>query len=207
MLRVGLTGGIGSGKTTVARIFESLGIPVYNADEAAKRIMVESPAIREAITEKFGPESYTNGELNRAHLSKIVFSDKEKIDWLNALVHPATIENATKWMQQQKAPYVIKEAALLFESGAASELDYIIGVTAPAALRIQRVIKRDQSDPSQVKKRIDLQLEESLKLKLCDFTIVNDETSPLLSQILKIDQELKHLAANPKPAEFSPNPL
>ena len=207
MLRVGLTGGIGSGKTTVARIFESLGIPVYNADEAAKRIMVESPAIREAITEKFGPESYTNGELNRAHLWKIAFSDKEKIDWLNALVHPATIENATKWMQQQKAPYVIKEAALLFESGAASELDYIIGVTAPAALRIQRVIKRDQSDPSQVKKRIDLQLEESLKLKLCDFTIVNDETSPLLSQILKIDQELKHLAANPKPAEFSPNPL
>jgi dephospho-CoA kinase len=117
------------------------------------------------------------------------------------------MEDATVWMQQQKAPYVIKEAALLFESGAASELDYIIGVTAPAALRIQRVIKRDQSDPSQVKKRMDLQLEESLKQKLCDFTIVNDETSPLLSQILKVDQELKHRAATLKPAEFSPNPL
>ena len=207
MLRVGLTGGIGSGKTIVARIFESLGVPVYNADEAAKRIMVERPALKEAIIDKFGPESYTNGELNRAHLSKIVFSDKEKIDWLNALIHPATIEDANKWMQQQNAPYVIKEAALLFESGAASELDYIIGVTAPENLRIQRVIKRDHSDPSQVKKRIDLQLEESLKQKLCDFTIVNDESSPLLSQILKIDQELKHRAANPKPAEFSPNPL
>jgi dephospho-CoA kinase len=207
MLRVGLTGGIGSGKTTIARIFESLGIPVYNADEAAKRIMVEHPAIKEAITEKFGPESYINGELNRAHLSKIVFSDKDKIDWLNALIHPTTIDDANKWMQQQNAPYVVKEAALLFESGAASELDYIIGVTAPENLRIQRVIKRDKSDPLQVKKRIDLQLEESLKQKLCDFTIVNDESSPLLSQILKIDQELKHRAATPKPAEFSPNPL
>jgi dephospho-CoA kinase len=207
MLRVGLTGGIGSGKTTIARIFESLGTPVYNADEAAKRIMNQRPAMREAILEKFGPDAYVNGELNRAHLSKIVFSDKEKIDWLNALIHPATIEDAKEWMQQQKAPYVIKEAALLFESGAASELDYIIGVTAPEALRVQRVIKRDQLDPSQVKKRIELQLEESLKQKLCDFTILNDEVSPLLPQILKIDKELKKRSTQLRPAEFSPNPL
>lgn len=207
MLWVGLTGGIGSGKTTVAHIFASLGIPTYNADEAAKRLMIENVAIRKAITEKFGSDSYSGEELNRSHLSKIVFADPEKLNWLNTLIHPVTIADAHGWMKQQNSPYLIKEAALLFESGAAKDLDYIIGVTAPESLRISRVVKRDGIDASQVKKRIALQVEESLKLKLCDFIIDNDETTPLLSQVLEIDKQLRKRAMQVAPSQSEPTPL
>lgn len=202
MLRVGLTGGMGSGKTTVASIFASFGIPTYNADEAAKQLMNDNAAIRTAIIDKFGNESYIGKELNRLHLSKIVFSDPEKLNWLNTLIHPITISDAQRWMDQQKSPYLIKEAALLFESGASKDLDLIIGVTAPEKLRIARVLERDQTDISQIKKRIELQLEESLKMKLCDFVINNDEVTPLLAQVLQIDKEIRKRAMQVKPSQF-----
>lgn len=201
MLRIGLTGGIGSGKTTVARIFLSLGIPTFNADESAKRLMSENEDLRNAIIDKFGINSYNGKDLNRAHLAKLAFADPEKLRWLNALIHPLTIADAKKWMDAQQSPYVIKEAALLFESGAATGLDFVIGVTAPETLRINRIIQRDKTDLAQAKKRIESQMEESLKVKLCDFVINNDETTPLLPQVLKIDEELRKRASQATPSQ------
>ena len=144
VLHLGLTGGIGSGKTTVAKIFELLGVPVYYADDAAKRIMNEDDELKTAIQKQFGREAYDNGELNRAYLSARVFNDPFQLEILNSLVHPATIRDAAKWMSQQKTSYTIKEAALIFESGSAEYLDYVIGVYSPADLRIKRTMERNQ---------------------------------------------------------------
>src|SRR5690242_3390752 len=135
MLKVGLTGGIGSGKTTVARIFEVLGIPVYYADDATKQLMNNDPGIKESIIKNFGERSYVNNTLDRKWLASIVFNDKEKLALLNSLTHPATIRHAEEWMKKQTTPYIIKEAALLFESGANLSLDKVIGVYAPLPLR------------------------------------------------------------------------
>lgn len=192
-LRVGITGGIGSGKSTVARIFEVLGIPVYYADAAARRLMNDDESLRQSIVQAFGTEAYTGHELNRSYIANVVFNNPEKLALLNALTHPATIRDAENWMQQQKAPYVLKEAALIFESGSAAGLDYVIGVFAPEALRIQRVMYRDGISREQVKQRIDRQIEESVKMKLCDFVIRNDEQEMLIPQVLKLHQYLDSL--------------
>ncbi len=190
MLRVGLTGGIGSGKTIVARIFEVLGIPVYYADSEAKRIMNEKMEVKASIIKYFGKESYINDQLNRSHLSSQVFGDNYKLDLLNSIVHPATISDAEEWMQQQHSPYSIKEAALLFEAGAAEHLDLVIGVTAPHAVRLKRVIERDQVTREHVLKRMMNQVNDSIKMKLCDFVIVNDEQTMVLPQVLEIHRKL-----------------
>ena len=188
MLRIGLTGGIGSGKSTVARIFEVLGIPVYKADDEAKRLMTEDATLRSNIISSFGKASYTNDILNRKYLSEQVFNDSEKIKLLNSLVHPATLKDAAEWMEKQKAPYVIKEAALIFESGSEKMLDYVIGVKAPLALRIERTIKRDNVTSDEVQARIDLQIDEEEKLHLCDYIIVNDEKQMLIPQVLALHE-------------------
>ena len=188
MLRIGLTGGIGSGKSTVARIFEVLGIPVYKADDEAKRLMTKDATLRSNIISSFGKASYTNDILNRKYLSEQVFNDSEKIKLLNSLVHPATLKDAAEWMEKQKAPYVIKEAALIFESGSEKILDYVIGVKAPLALRIERTIKRDNVTSDEVQARIDLQIDEEEKLHLCDYIIVNDEKQMLIPQVLALHE-------------------
>ena len=188
MLRIGLTGGIGSGKSTVARIFEVLGIPVYKADDEAKRLMTKDATLRSNIISSFGKASYTNDILNRKYLSEQVFNDSEKIKLLNSLVHPATLKDAAEWMEKQKAPYVIKEAALIFESGSEKMLDYVIGVKAPLALRIERTIKRDNVTSDEVQARIDLQMDEEEKLHLCDYIIVNDEKQMLIPQVLALHE-------------------
>ena len=188
MLRIGLTGGIGSGKSTVARIFEVLGIPVYKADDEAKRLMTEDVTLRSNIISSFGEASYTNDILNRKYLSEQVFNDSEKIKLLNSLVHPATLKDAAEWMEKQKAPYVIKEAALIFESGSGKMLDYVIGVKAPLALRIERTIKRDNVTSDEVQARINLQMDEEEKLHLCDYIIVNDEKQMLIPQVLALHE-------------------
>lgn len=190
MIRVGLTGGIGSGKSTVARVFEVLGIPVYYADEATRQLMNTDEALKKEIIKHFGEESYSNGRLNRPYIASIVFNDKEKLDLLNALTHPATIRHANDWMQQQTTPYVIKEAALIFESGSAENLDYVIGVSAPKPLRIQRVMERDQISAEEVQKRMDRQLSEDMKMKLCDFVLVNNEQELLTPQVLALHEQL-----------------
>ena len=190
MLKIGLTGGIGSGKSTVAKVFEVLGIPVYYADEEAKRLMNEDEVLKEKIQELFGAESYTNGLLNRKYIADIVFHDPKKLEQLNALVHPLTINDANNWLQQQTTPYAIKEAALIFETGIHEYLDYVIGVYAPAPLRIQRVIERDNISLEAVMARMSKQMDEEEKMRLCNFVINNDEQQLLIPQVLALHEKL-----------------
>lgn len=194
MIKVGLTGGIGSGKTTVARIFETLGIPVYYADDAAKRLMNSNEELKSLIIKHFGEESYQQGELNRKYIASIVFNDKEKLELLNSLTHPVTMQDALVWMNKQTTPYVIKEAALLFESGAAEQLDYIIGVYAPQHIRIKRVMDRDKTTIEEVMKRVSRQIDEEMKMKLCDFVITNNAQQLVIPQVLELDKKFKALA-------------
>jgi len=189
MLKIGLTGGIGSGKTTVAKVFEVLGIPVYYADEAAKRLMNEDENLKEKLQQQFGKQTYIDEKLNRSYLSSIVFNDPEKLVILNSIVHPATIEDAARWMKKQKAPYVIKEAALIFESGSQKDLDKVIGVYAPTPLRILRVIKRDAIGKEEILARMDKQLDEEMKMRLCDYVIKNDEREMVLPQVLELHKK------------------
>jgi dephospho-CoA kinase len=190
MLKVGLTGGIGSGKTTVAQIFEVLSIPVYYADPAARHLMNNDPELKNKIIASFGPNTYKHGELDRAYLGSVVFSDTEQLNLLNSIVHPVTIQNSEIWMKNQKASYAIKEAALIFEAGLEKHLDYIIGVTAPESLRIQRVVERDHVPMEKVLDRMKNQMDEKEKISRCDFVIQNDGIQPLLPQILTIHQSL-----------------
>lgn len=193
-LRIGLTGGIGSGKSTVAKVFEVLGVPVFYADVVAKEIMNINAVLRKHLIEAFGKEVYANNVINRSYLSSIVFKDATQLERLNAIVHPITIAEAEQWFRQQTTPYVIKEAALLFEAGTAKELDYIIGVSAPKKLRVERVMKRDGISKEQVLQRMSKQMDEAEKIKLCDFVLVNDEQQMLLPQIIKLHKELLLLA-------------
>ena len=194
MVRVGLTGGIGSGKSTVAHVFEILGIPVYYADKEAKRLMNEDPEIRKQVIAHFGQEAYADNLINRRFLAEIVFKDKEKLQLLNSLVHPITIAKAEEWMQMHDTPYVIKEAALIFESGSQEGLDYIIGVSAPLHVRIQRTMKRDNVSREEVLRRMQNQIQESIKMRLCDFVIRNDDQHLVLPQALALHEKLKRLA-------------
>lgn len=193
MLRIGLTGGIGSGKSVVAKVFETLGIPVYYADDAAKMLMNMNAELKAAIIKNFGEGSYTNGELNRKYMATIVFNDKEKLELLNSLTHPATIRNAEEWIKQQTSPYIIKEAALLFESGANKILDHVIGVYAPLPLRIKRVMARDGATEEEIMKRINRQMDEKKKMKRCDFVITNDEQELVIPQVLELDKKFRVL--------------
>lgn len=192
MLRVGLTGGIGSGKSTVAAIFEVIGIPVTYADDEAKRLMNEDPGLREAIIRDFGAEAYSGGTLDRKYLAGKVFSDAAKLQLLNSLVHPVTIREGRRWMLEQGAhhPYAIREAALLFESVAAGELDFIVGVYAPPSLRIHRAMQRDTVTREEVLRRMSNQIDEDIKMRLCDAVIRNDETEAVIPQVLALHQRL-----------------
>ncbi|HRI19304.1 MAG TPA: dephospho-CoA kinase [Panacibacter sp.] len=194
MLKVGLTGGIGSGKSTVAAIFETLGIPVFDADSVAKNIMNEDEALKQKIKETFGEAAYSDGILNRKYIAGIVFNDATKLEQLNAFVHPAAIAAGEKWASEQTTPYTIKEAALFFESGSAAGIDYIIGVYAPQHLRIQRVMQRDGTTRDEVLARINKQIDEDIKMKLCDFVVVNDEQQLLIPQVTALHEKFLMLA-------------
>jgi dephospho-CoA kinase len=189
-LRIGITGGIGSGKSTVAKVFEVIGIPVYYADDAAKRLMNEDPQLQQQIVDLFGPTAYSNNQLDRKYIAQVVFNNKEKLQQLNALVHPATIADGERWMQQQTSPYAIKEAALIFESGTQGQLDYVIGVSAPAALRIHRAMKRDHVSREEILSRMNKQIQETIKMRLCDFIIYNDEQQLVVPQVLALHEKL-----------------
>mgnify|MGYP001158027712 FL=1 len=190
MYRVGLTGGIGSGKSTVARILETLGIPVYYADDAAKQIMNTDLGLRKEIQAHFGVAAYADGQLDRKYLAGIVFNDPEKLSLLNSLIHPITIRHSEQWFRRQSAPYAVREAALLFESGASENLDFIIGVYAPKQIRLQRVINRDGLSADEIQKRMSRQINEEMKMKLCDAVIRNDEQQLVIPQVMEIHQLL-----------------
>lgn len=192
MLKVGVTGGIGTGKSTVCRIFSILGIPVYDSDRQAKILMVKDKSLIGKIKKHFGNESYLeDDELNTSYLAATVFDNKEKLKQLNSLVHPAVKKDFEFWASNQDAPYSIKEAALLVETGSYKELDALIVVTAFEKLKIERVLKRDKNrNIDQVKSIINNQLSDDEKKKYADFVINNDENHPILSQVLQIHNEL-----------------
>jgi dephospho-CoA kinase len=194
MLKVGLTGGIGAGKSTVAHIFEVLGIPVYHADQEAKRLMQTNPTLIEKIKIAFSEKAYVEGILDRKYLSSLVFNDKQKLELLNSIVHPFTIQDSIEWMKKQNSPYVIKEAALIFESGSQGEFDVIIGVFAPPAMRIHRTIQRDQVEREKVLSRMEKQLDENIKMKLCDHVLINNEQTLLTPQVIALHEQLIKLS-------------
>ncbi|MGC4022707.1 MAG: dephospho-CoA kinase [Cyclobacteriaceae bacterium] len=189
-LRIGVTGGIGSGKSLVCKIFATLGVPVYDADTRAKMLMTEDLILLEQIKNKFGSEAYSSGTLNREYLSKRVFNDPEKLKELNSLVHPRVAEDSERWIQSNKdRKYIVKEAALLYESGSYKSLDKIIVVTAPEEVRIKRVLKRDQGRTKEdLLKIIKSQMSEEEKVGRADFIITNDESELLIPQVLKLHE-------------------
>ena len=195
MLKIGITGGIGSGKTTVCRVFELLGIPIFYADTVAKLIMNTDPALKEEILKTFGEKSYLmDGELNRSYISSIVFKNEFELNKLNALVHPAVFRAFDKWLAiHHDAPYIIKEAALLFETKSYTMCDLSVLVVSPEALRVKRVIARDAISQDEIALRMKRQLSDEQKMKLADHILFNDESRLLIPQILELDQQFLNI--------------
>lgn len=191
-LKIGITGGIGSGKTTVCKIFEALDIPVYYADERAKWLMVNDSELIQGVKKEFGEAAYDPaGNLNRQYLSNIVFDNPDKLAKLNALVHPAVARDSSAWNQAQTGvTYTLREAALIYEAGIDKQLDFVIVVTAPLETRIQRVVDRDQTTRAAVEARIARQMPEAEKVQRADFVIYNDGERALIPQVLAIHEEL-----------------
>jgi dephospho-CoA kinase len=192
MLKIGITGSIGAGKSTVAGIFKVLGVPVFDADATAKSILNSDLELREQIIAAFGSETYKNGLLDRKYLATLVFNNPDQLAKLNALVHPATIKAADTWAkhwEEQGSAYIVKEAALLFEAGTNIGLDFIIGVTAPEDLRITRVMTRDHVTREEVLKRMQHQLDDTQKMERCDIVIDNNEKALLIPQVLTLHQQ------------------
>lgn len=189
--KVGITGGIGSGKSFVSKLFKTMGVPFYDADKEAKKLMNSHPTIRKGLRATFGEAVYdAEGHLNRSWLSEQVFHDASKLEKLNAIVHPIVIQDAVDWSDRQTNPYSLKEAALLYESGSYKTLDYSILVIAPEEIRIQRVMQRDNATRENVIARINKQMSDEEKKKYADFIIINDGVLPLIPQIYSIHQQI-----------------
>ena len=196
MLKIGLTGGIGSGKTTISRILKVLGASVYAADERARELMNSNMDLIRSVTALFGDESYRNGVLNRAFIASIVFSDSSKLKALNALVHPLVFDDFLSWSDQQNSGhYVIHEAAILFETGLYKKFDYNILVCSPAELRIKRIMARDKQSEDDIRARMQQQWTDEQKMKLADFTIENNEKTMILPQVLNLHNKFVSLQA------------
>jgi dephospho-CoA kinase len=190
MLKMGITGGIGSGKTTVCHLFEVLGIPVFYADEAARALMDEDAALMAAISTLFGDHIYQSGKLDRPAVSTAVFAHPEKLAALNALVHPAAVAAADRWMHAQKTPYAIKEAAIFFESGTYIGVDVMIGVSAPVEVRIARAMSRSRLTREEVLARMARQMDDDEKMRRCDYVINNNGNTAVIPQVLALHQQL-----------------
>lgn len=195
-LQIGITGGIGSGKTLVCHIFALLGVPVYDADSRAKTLMTTDGILVSQIKKEFGVLSFrADGSLDREYLAENVFSNPDKLKVLNSLVHPRVGEDYAHWVTEQRSSYVLKEAALLFEAKSNRALDKIIVVSAPEELRIQRVLQRDKHRTElQVKDIIRNQLEDDKKVKLADYVILNDERTPLIPQVIALHKQFLSMA-------------
>tara|TARA_R110002049_G_scaffold762_9_gene5085 strand:+ start:936 stop:1523 length:588 start_codon:yes stop_codon:yes gene_type:complete len=190
MMIVGLTGGIGSGKSTVGKMFQKLGVPLYNSDIEAKKLMSRSKRIRTKIEALLGSQSYLDGELNREYIAKSVFKDKKLLQDLNNIVHPAVRRHFISWAKKRKEPYVIQETAIIFENGNSEFYDKIVLVTAPTDVRIQRVVDRDGIAPSAVEERISHQWPDSKKEKLSDFVIENMDLEATQKKVSQIHHKL-----------------
>lgn len=196
MIKVGITGGIGSGKTTVAKMFAEKGIPIYNADMRAKYLMTYDKLLKSQIIEEFGKNVYhRNGRLNRKVLASIIFNDKSQLSKINALVHPAIARDGAAWYKAQKTSYAIKEAALMIESGSHKELDILIVVTADIHERIKRVQKRDKATIKEVEARIKNQLSDADRLVHADYVIDNNDFEMLQEQVDALHKELLSMEA------------
>ena len=193
MILIGLTGGIGSGKSTVAKMFENLGVPIYNADVEAKRIMEDQPEVVNKLRKAFGDATYINGSLNRKYLADVVFNSKEKLKTINSIVHPAVGHDFIEWANKQETPFVIQESALIFENNKQNKFDSIINVIASLDDRIERVKKRDGLSEKKIKERMQHQLSDEDISNKSDFTVINDKLEHTKHQVSIIFSELHQL--------------
>lgn len=191
---VGLTGGIGSGKTTVSKFFEDLGVPVYIADEEAKKLMNTSKILIKKITNLFGDKAYINNKLNKDFIASKIFSDKTLLEQMNGIVHPKVGKHFNKWVSKQTHPYVIKEAAIIFENNSYKQFDFIITVIAEEDLRIKRLLNRDQTTKEKIKAIMQNQWSDEKKVELSDFVIENKDLLDTKKQVLKIHETLLKLS-------------
>ena len=191
MMVVGLTGGIGSGKSTIAKAFAALGIAVFNSDEQAKALIATDAQVKERIIAAFGEEAYQNGEYNRTYIAQIVCNNSEKLAILSGIVHPALAKYFNQWAKKQTSPYVLKEAAILFESGSYKDCDYIITVTAPEEVRIARVMARDHCTEAQVRARMAQQWSDAERIALSNVVIENVDLESAKEQVKRINDELR----------------
>ena len=185
---LGLTGGIGSGKTTVAKMFTALGVPIYNADDEAKVLMQSSEKIKSKIIELFGEKAYLKNSLNRSYIAQIVFKDKEKLNTFNAIIHPEVSAHFNTWVSLQSHPYVVKEVAILFEIDAQNQFDFILTITAPQQTRIDRVMLRDNKTYDEVLSIIQNQWSDSKKIEKSDFVIYNEDINQTKNEVIKINK-------------------
>lgn len=190
MVIVGLTGGIGSGKTTILKCFESFGIPVYIADDEAKALMNRSKVIKRKLIDLFGKSAYKDGKLNRPYLASKIFNNQILLSKMNAIVHPKVASHFKRWLKKQNAPYIIKEAAIIFENNLESNYNYIITVVADEDLRIKRVMKRDEASKEKIQSIISNQLPDAVKIEKSDFVITNNDLSSAKTQAFEIHQQL-----------------
>ena len=194
MLKAGITGGIGSGKTSACMIFETLGISVYYADVRAKQLMNTDPELKAALKGCFGKDIYREETLDRRMLAEIVFNDAAALEKVNSCVHPAVARDFEYWCTQQTSPYVLEESAIIFERGLASRFEKVILVTAPESIRIERVCARDQVAPETVRQRMNNQWTEEKKMTLADFIIYNDHEHLMTPQVMEIHRQLFQMA-------------
>ncbi|MBN8695959.1 MAG: dephospho-CoA kinase [Bacteroidetes bacterium] len=191
MIKVGITGGIGSGKTTVCKLFELLGVPVYYSDTEAKKLLDEDEVVKQQIVDLFGHDVIDeSGKVDRKKMAALVFNNKERLEQLNAVVHPAVAQHFEAWCKKQTNVFILKEAAILFESGAHKQVDKVIVVSAPLDLKVERVIKRDKVAKEEVLKRINNQMPDEEKVKLADHVIYNNEKELLIPQVIAVYQQL-----------------
>lgn len=189
--KIGITGGIGSGKSIVSRILQLMGYPVYSSDQRAKEIMHENQALIRSLKELFGEEAYLDSELNRPYIATQIFQDDSKRTAMNQLVHPAVREDFQQWASRQKSPILFQESALLFETGNYKSFDAVILVSAPEEIRMKRIKERDHLTDEQVQSRFNAQMPEEEKMKLTNLVIQNDGNHLLVPQILEVIKKLK----------------
>lgn len=191
MIKIGITGGIGSGKSVICKLIETLGFPVYYSDNRAKELINNSPTIINFLKEKYGKDIYINKKINKKKFASIIFNSKEELKIVNSIIHPEVAKDFTNWATEQKSKIVFQESALIFESRIENRFDYIIGVIAKHKTRVVRVINRETCTIEDVEERIKNQLSQDIIIEKSDFIIKNENNHPILPQLLNILENIK----------------